>query len=39
MDCTCPECVQTERWYRMRSWSVVLFVMGVGLLVVVFLTR
>ena len=45
-DCTCPECVQNERRYRMRFWSVVFFVMsvvffvmGVGLLGVVFLSR
>ena len=39
MDCTCPSCVQTERLYRMRSWAVVLFVLGVGLLLVAFLPR
>ena len=38
-DCTCPECIHEERRYRLRFWSVVFFVMGVGLMVVVFLPR
>ena len=38
-DCTCPECIHEERRYMMRFWSVVFFVMGVGLLGIVFLTR
>ena len=38
-DCTCQECVQEERRYRIRFWSVVFFAMGVGLMVVVFLPR
>lgn len=38
-DCLCQECVQEERRYRMRFWSVMFFVMGVSLLGVVFLIR
>ena len=36
-DCYCQECVENERRFSLRFWSVVFFVIGVGLLVVVFL--
>lgn len=34
-NCTCLECVQEEKRFRMRAWAVVLFMIGVAMLTVV----
>ena len=36
LDCTCPVCLNLERLFKLRFWSVVFFVMGIGSLVLAF---